>query len=250
MAGPSWLTVAFAAIMIVVAVYCAGRLAAARLWRRATEVDADAVHAVMGVAMAGMLLPWLSPLPGRVWEAVFAVAAAWFAVQAIRGLRANASAGGWRCSHPVPHVVESAAMIYMLAASPGSGPGGPAQAMSMPGMGSGHSGAAGSLPALAVVLALFMVGYVLWTADQLTSLARASATTANQDTARAPARALAGPRPPLASLRNAVGSPAAADRIPAGQLRLVDRPALAPGLAAWSKIAMGLAMGYMLIGML
>ena len=81
MAGPSWLAATFAAVMIVTAIYCASRLAASRRWRRATEVDADAVHAVMGAAMAGMLLPRLNPLPDSVWEAVFGVAAAWFAAR-------------------------------------------------------------------------------------------------------------------------------------------------------------------------
>jgi hypothetical protein len=203
-AGPSWLAAGFAAVMIVTALYCAGRLAASRLWRRETEVDADAVHVLMGVAMAGMFLPRLSPLPGGAWEAVFGVAAAWFAVRAIRGLRGTATCR-WRCSHPVPHLVESAAMIYMLAA-PGGG-------MPMPGMAAVAPGAGGSLQALAVILALFMAGHVLWTADQLTSLARATA----------------GPGAPDRASRSAGG------------------PALAPALAACSKLAMGVTMGYMLL---
>ena len=204
MAGPSWLAAGFAAVMIVTALYCAGRLAASRLWRRETEVDADAVHTVMGVAMAGMLLPRLSPQPGGAWEAVFGVAAAWFALQAVRGLRGT-TASRWRCSHPVPHLVESAAMIYMLAA--------PGRGMPMPGMAGAGPGAGSSLQALAVILALFMAGHVLWTADQLSSLARATAGRAVPDRAGQPA-----------------GS-----------------PALAPVLAACSKIAMGVTMGYMLL---
>jgi hypothetical protein len=217
MAGPSWLAAAFAAVMLVTAVYCAGRLAASRLWRRETEVDADAVHMVMGVAMAGMLLPRLSPLPGSVWEVVFGAGAAWFAWQVARRLSAQREAGAsrWRSAHPVPHLVECAAMIYMFAVAPGSSLGG---AMPMPGM--GRQGADGSVLALAVVLALFMVGYVLWTADQLTSLARAG----------------------VPATRGA----ATPDR--AAQLHA--SPALAPALAACSKIAMGITMGYMLLVML
>ncbi len=214
MAGPSWLAAALAAVMIATAVYCAGRLAAARLWRRFTEVEADSVHVVMGVAMAGMLLPRLSPLPATAWEAVFAVAAVWFACQAIRSrIRQNAAGSRWPYSHPVPHLVESVAMIYMLAVLPDSWPGLPGRAMAMPGMGGGQASAGGSLAALAVILALFMIGYVLWTADQLTALVRTTA-----------ARAGAAHRPGGA--------------------------ALAPRLAACYKIAMGLTMGYMLILML
>src|SRR5690242_21355882 len=103
MAGPSWLAAALAAVMIATAMYCAGRLATARLWRRSTEVEADSVHVVMGVAMAGMLLPRLSPVPATAWEAVFGAAAAWFAYRAIQSrLRQRAAASRWRCSHPVP----------------------------------------------------------------------------------------------------------------------------------------------------
>jgi Domain of unknown function (DUF5134) len=217
MAGPSWLAASFAAVMLVTAVYCAGRLAASRLWRRETEVDADAVHMVMGVAMAGMLLPRLSPLPGGAWEAVFGAGAAWFAWQVIRRLSAprEASASRWRSAHPVPHLVECAAMIYMFAVAPGAWLGG---AMPMPGM--ARQGADGSILALAVVLALFMAGYVLWTADQLTSLARAGVPAA----------------------------PGAATPDRAAQVQA--SPALAPALAACSKIAMGITMGYMLLVML
>ena len=208
MAGPSWLAAGFAAIMIVTAGYCAGRLAVARSRRRATEVDADILHAVMGVAMAGMLVPRLSPLPDGVWEALFGVAAAWFAWQAIR----RGGAGGWRSAHPLPHLVECAAMIYMFAAVPGPEPG------AMVGMGR----PAGSVLALAVVLALFMVGYVLWTADQLTAQLTAHLTALRSPAVR--------------------GVP---DQ--AGQLA---GPALAPGLAACATIAMSLTMGYMLLVML
>lgn len=78
MAGPSWLADTFAATMLVVAGYCASRLVISRLWRRQTELDGDGIHVVMGVAMAGMLVARLNPLPAPVWEAGFAVTAAWF----------------------------------------------------------------------------------------------------------------------------------------------------------------------------
>jgi hypothetical protein len=246
MGGPSWVAAALAAVMISTAIYCAGRLAAARLWRRFTEVDADAVHLAMGVAMAGMLLPGLSPLPGIVWEAVFGTAAAWFAYQAIRGLRRDGAAGRWWSSHPVPHLVESAAMVFMVAVLPGSWPGWPGQAVPMPGMGGGHPAADGSLWALAVILALFMTGYVLWTADQLTGPARTPA-----GLTPGPVRDRAGTQASAAGPAGAAGtrhSPttAAPQKLPCQPATL----ALAPRLAACYKIAMGIAMGYMLIVML
>ena len=246
MAGPSWLAAALAAVMIATAIYCAGRLAAARLWRRTTEVDADAVHAAMGVAMAGMLLSRLSPLPVTAWEAVFGASAAWFAYRAVRSsLRRNTAGSRWRCSHPVAHLVESAAMVYMLAVLPGSWPGWPGRAMAMPGMGGGLAAAGGSLSALAVILALFMIGYVLWTADHLGALVRATAAAtsgAARDQSGTPAVA-AGPSG-AAGAGDATGAAGAALPV------LAHRPGgpwLAPRLAACYKIAMGLTMGYMLI---
>ena len=55
MTSPAWLNDLFAAVMVVVAVYSAGRLVAARMWSRPTHVDVDAAHVLMGAAMAGML---------------------------------------------------------------------------------------------------------------------------------------------------------------------------------------------------
>jgi Domain of unknown function (DUF5134) len=242
MGGPSWAAAVLAAVMISTAIYCAGRLAAARLWQRSTEVDADAVHIIMGVAMAGMLLPRLSPLPGTMWEAVFGAAAAWFAYRAVRSVRQGHAASRWRCSHPVPHLVESAAMVFMLAALPGSWPGWPGQAMPMAGMAGGRPGADGSLWALAVILALFMIGYVLWTADQLTALVRASAAD------------VSGPVRDRADADGPAGAAGTKDAPPAAMLQGLSRQprtlALAPRLAACYKIAMGVAMSYMLMLML
>jgi uncharacterized protein DUF5134 len=249
MAGPSWLAVPLAVVMIATAMYCAGRLAAARLWRRSTEIEADSVHVVMGVAMAGMLLPRLSPLPATAWEGVFGASAVWFACQAVRSRRRrNAAATRWRCSHPVPHLVESAAMVYMLAVLPSSWPDWSSPGMAMPGMGDGRAAAGGSLPALAVILALFMIGYVLWTADQLTSLVRATAvarTSAVRDQSVIPA-VVAGPSGGV-DMQDATG---AASAVPSAATHQPGGAALAPRLAACYKIAMGLTMGYMLILML
>ena len=237
MAGPSWLAGAFATLMIVTAFYCASRLVVSRLWRRETEFDADALHVAMGAAMAGMLAPRLSPLPGSAWEAVFAVATAWFAWQAIRTRRGNA-AGGWRCPFPLPHLVECAAMLYMFLAVPG---------MPMPDMAE-SPGTAASYPALAVVLALFMLGYVIWATDQLTSLARARTAMPAPATARAPARLpVTSPAMAAASTQDGPGASGAAGN---WRKHPADEPMLAPGLAASYKIAMGITMGYMLIQML
>jgi hypothetical protein len=156
--------------MIAIALYCTARLAILPFRQRDAEVDADALHVAMGVAMAGMFVPWLSLLPDGVWAAVFAAAAAWFAGHAIRARRGNARPGGL-CRHPVPHLIECVAMVYMLLAASGARSARTAAGIAMPGM-SGSASAMGILPGLAAVLALFMIGYVVWAADQLTALTR------------------------------------------------------------------------------
>ena len=209
MTGPSWLAGTFAAVMILIAVYSAGRLCFAWLRGRATETDADALHIVMGTAMAGMLVPRLSILPGGMWVAVFAAAAAWFGWHAIHG---PYTAGSARCRYPVPHLIECAAMVYMLLPAAAPRPAQPSPGMAMPGM-----GASAGLPALPVVLALFMTGYIVWTTDHLAALARSRT------------------RPRSARPRRG---------------NLARQTQLAPKLAAGCKIAMSIAMGYMLILML
>jgi Domain of unknown function (DUF5134) len=222
MTGPGWLTAGLAGLMLLVAGTCAVRLVI--WWRhgRGTEPDADGVHVVMGVAMAGMLEPQLSPLPDAVWRVIFVAAAAWFGWQSARAWSRRRSSRA-RCAHPVPHAVECAAMLYMLLPTRSAGR---SAELAMPGMGA----AAGTgNPALALVLALFMVGYILWTTDHLAALSRLKVVEASH---RSSAEA-DGVR------ASAVGGAFAA---PAGQ-------ALAPRLAACYKIVMSLAMGYMLIMM-
>ncbi len=165
-------------LMLLVAACCAARLALWRLRGPGTEVDADAVHLLMGVAMAGMFQPRLSPIPGSAWLPVFAIAGTWFAWQTIRA-RGQTPARP-RCAHPAPHAVESAVMLYMLWPGSQAGHG----SAGMPGMNAGAAGAPN--PALAAVLALFMLGYILWTTDRLTAQTQARMSPSSHDIALAP----------------------------------------------------------------
>jgi hypothetical protein len=234
MSGPSWLAGAFAAVMILTAAYSAGRLAFSRLRGRATEFDADALHAVMGAAMAGMLVPRLNVLPDSAYMAVFSIGVAWFGWHAVRtrGARTSGSSLG---RFPVPHLIECVAMLYMLLPLQGSRPTHGGAGMAMAGM-APSAALAGSLPALAVVLALFMLGYIVWTTDRLAALARARTTPALARTAARPLDA-----------DGAVSTPADADARHGNQAGGVT---LAPALAACGKLAMSITMGYMLILML
>jgi Domain of unknown function (DUF5134) len=201
MTEPGWLAGAFAGVMLLIATCCAVRLGFWRLRGRQADPQADVLHIVMGVAMAGMLEPKIAVVPDGVWLAIFAGAAVWFGWQAIRARSQNRFTRA-RCAHPAPHAVECAAMLYMLR---------PARsAMAMPGM--GGSGASAN-PALTLVLALFMLGYIVWTVDQLAIQSRARTQTA------------------------------------ADQRGDVSTVALAPRFAACYKIAMSVAMGYMLLAM-
>ena len=90
--GPSWLAGILAAVMIATAGYCASRLIIARAQRRRDERDVNLVHTVMGVAMAGMLVSWLNPLPDGVWAVMFGAATGWFGWRAWRGRQHRADA--------------------------------------------------------------------------------------------------------------------------------------------------------------
>ncbi len=250
MEGPSWLAGILAAIMIATAAYCAGRAAVARAHRRTAERDVDLVHTAMGVAMAGMLVSWLNPLPDRVWAVMFGAATGWFGWRAWAGRRPRATAPGHGRPphrHAVPHLVMCGAMVYMLLAphTPTPGPG--------TGMAMGGPAATGRFPLLTLILAVFMVGYVMWQADQLPAPARAasagtgdalalpSGTTPAADPATMPATG------PVVAAGDEPGLGHAAPR------DLATRPgprALSPRLAACCQIAMGVTMGYMLVLML
>ena len=260
MAGPSWLADIFAGIMIIMAVYCASRLVIAAAQRRPTEHDVDLVHVVMGVATAGMLVPRLNPLWSGPWATVFAAATAWFGWRVFRGYRL-ASPDRFVHAHHVPHLIMSGAMVYMLAAVSSYG------YVSGPGMvRAGSAGSTAHLRPIALLLALFMIGYVMWVADRLPALVPVRAWIAPPDLApgmRAPAE-LAAPFPQIVAAQDAQDQGSArgsstrgsstrgsSTRGSSGHGGRVHRgtaaAALSPRLTACCEIAMGITMGYMLI---
>ena len=228
MGGPAWLTAIFAAASLAVAVYCAGRLVVARRWHRPTELDTDGAHVVMGVAMAGMLVSGLRTLPSAIWEVVFAAAAMWFGYRMLQARR-GAQPSPWRSSHPLPHLVECAAMVFMFLILPASAAVGAATS----GMSITMTATESRFSFLTLPLAVYLFGYVVWLGDRV---------------------ALHAPNPALAPAT----APAVASAAPGsgyssgsgGPSPEPARPYLAPRCAAICKITMGITMGYMLILML
>jgi hypothetical protein len=248
MTGPLWLHAALASLMIVIAANCAIRPGLARYGvpgggaqlsgrdsrPRWTSVDVDGLHVLMGVAMAGMLLPELRFLPEQVWEMVFGAGALWFGWRTVASRRTGARASGPRPSGsllgggaPLAQVIECLAMIFMLLPVVGDA------SWRSRSMGQGMAGMSQTAlitlaPCVALLLALCLVGYVVWTTD---ALARTRVVTRSVAPAVATATG--------AGAGGAVG-PAGAGVV--GGL-------LAPRIAGFSTIAMALTMGYMLIQM-
>ena len=122
MSGPGWLNNSFAVVMVVVAVYSAGRLGAARAWSRPTHVDIDISHVLMGTAMAGMLTSGIDPVPSGAWEVVFAVLATYFVVRCFRfvgehGVEGEDEDHVHHLSHYLTHLVMAGSMLYMYSAA-------------------------------------------------------------------------------------------------------------------------------------
>jgi hypothetical protein len=272
--SPDWLLDAFAALMLAVAAVSAARLVAARRWRRgAVAVDSDAAHLLMAIAMAGMLAPGLSTLPGRAWEVIFGLLAAWFAVRVTRDARTNgvrALAGG----HCAPHLVHSCSMVYMFTAmtSAAAGMAGMDGMAGMPGDG-GSAMMTLRYPGLALVFAFILAGYSIWDLDQVSGRryrleAPRMSLAGVAPGVGVPALAAASGRPGTADMAEGVtasdGLPAAdgaggaedaseaegggaaagvADRAGAGSRAFLLSPAVTIGC----RVAMGVAMAFMLI---
>ncbi|HUD16862.1 MAG TPA: DUF5134 domain-containing protein [Acidimicrobiales bacterium] len=213
MSGPDWLDDCFAAVMVVVAIYSAGRLVASRGWSRPTHADVDVAHVLMGVGMAGMLSSAINPVPRAVWEVVFTALVAWFVWRCYRfatrlGLEGQDPDHVHHLSHYLTHLVMAAAMLYMyLVAAAPSGPSRDA-GMAM----NGATGTTADFVGLPLLFLLVLLASGIWELDGIGRFSPALSTG------------------PVAS----VGS-------------IATRPWLAPRLEAGCHIAMCIAMAYMLV---
>lgn len=224
MTGPAWLAGGIGLLMLASSAYAVVRIVGAWRTGKATDYSIEVCHGVMGVSMAGMLIPALGIVaPGAStwsWVAISALITAWFAVSVTRDLVSSRPERTERRRrlHHLPHLVLSGAMVYMLVAMGVMGSGSRAMrasagsSMSMSSMGSG--GILVPWATLDLLLALFMIGYAVLLVDRLPFLA---------DHGIGEPRAIRG------------GSGAAALYAPTG--------------AAALGIAMAASMGYMLIMM-
>jgi Domain of unknown function (DUF5134) len=270
MSVPAGLLDGFAAVMLLVAAVSAARL----LTTGRADADIDVSHLLMGIAMAGTLTASLRTLPSLAWEIIFAALTLWFAARVTREYRAGRGLRALVSEHHAPHLLHSAAMLYMfLALRPASGHAGSAMA-GMPGM-AAAGGQTLRLPTLALLFAFLLCAYVVADLDRVPAphhfrpapaptLALAgvgvgapppaglgvsptaglgvSPTTARASTAAAPA-ASAAATIPATSTASVSPAPAASPAPGLGRL-------LSPGVARGCRIAMGVTMAFMLIIMI
>jgi hypothetical protein len=256
MSAPAWILETFAAVMLLVAEVSAGQLVTARAWTRRGGTDADIAvsHLLMGIAMAGILVPGLTALPYAVWEVVFAVMTAWFVLclwRESRGRGAAAMAHG----HYAPHLVHSAAMLYTFAALAGPSVEGAGMSMSGTGGMSGMAGgSSGGMPAPhastpALIFALLLIAFTVHDVDRPAGVdgyfhvvGRRSAPAKS-----ALAAAAAGPVAPRQPAQaDAAATAPRADPAPYTAERLLLSPAMVKGC----QVAIGVTMAFILIIMI
>jgi hypothetical protein len=252
---PAWILDIFAAIMLVVAAVSAARLVAARPWQRGAVItDTDISHLLMGIAMAGMLASSLATLPSHAWAVVFGVLTVWFGYRVVRDYRAS-GARALAVGHCAPHLVHSAAMLYMFLAITAPAASGGSEMSGMSGM------STLSVPTVAFVFALILAGYTIWDLDQLSSLrpglAAAVAGAAAPALAGASAgtvRFTTGPGSGASGGGAATGPTGSGEAGQAGTVRGGRCGVLAildsPGTVVGCRIAMGVTMALMLFLMI
>jgi len=172
MSTPAWILEIFGAVMLLVAEVSAGQLVVAHAWTRRGGTDDIAVsQLLMGIAMAGILVPGLSAQPNAVWEVVFAVMTAWFVWRLWRESWGRGAAAVAR-AHYAPHLVQSAAVLYLFAAL--AGPTGEGSGTPMSGTGGMSRMAGGSsggtpaiqVPTLALIFALLLIAFTVHDLDR------------------------------------------------------------------------------------
>ena len=245
MSTPAWILGIFAAVMILVAEVSVGQLVLARAWTRRGGTDIAVSQLLMGIAMAGILVPGLSTLPNAVWEVVFAVTTAWFAWCLRRESRGRGAAAVAHGDY-VPHLVHSAAMLYIFAALAGPSVEGSGTSTSgmggMSGMAGGSSGGTPTLHAstLALIFALLLIACTVHDLDRPAGVDGYFHAVGRRSVPAGSALAAAAAGP--VALRQPTHADAA-ETAPYSAERLLLSPAVAKGC----QVAIGATMAFILI---
>jgi Domain of unknown function (DUF5134) len=247
MRNTAWLNDFFAGVMIVIAVYSAGRLIASRVWTRPTHRDVDVAHVLMGLSMAGQLDADLNPIPNGVWLAVFSVLAAWFVRRCYQFVKDPGTDTQFddhvhRLSRRLVHLVMALAMVYMYLAA------NPARIGSGMAMGTA-TGATADFVLIPTIFVLVLLASSIWEID---GIGRFSPATGPLQPVTSPAQ------PAKEPVSVGAGPPTVADSTPgraSGHPNTDPAPVraspwLAPRLEAGTHVVMTVTMAYMLVLML
>ncbi len=159
MTGPAWLGSTLGMIVLLAGAAALARLVVAWRVHRPTDAEVDIHNVLMGVSMAGVLIPQLLIVtPGAAttaWLVVWIIVTAWFVVSVARDA-SRGDPGRRFAGHHVPHLVMSAAMVFMFSAGDRPVPG-------VAGL--------GFVAGLAYAFVAFMVGYVVLVVDRIPVIA-------------------------------------------------------------------------------
>lgn len=153
---PPWLYYLCGVMALVVAAYCLVSVVAKAVSHRPLGWDIDISHTLMGVTMSGTAVTrWAFGPPG-VWEAVFAILAAWFLARTVALIFRH----GPHVPHFLVHAVMGVAMALMYRF--------PMQPVSRSSMGSMAMTASRLDPGVAVVITVILCTSAVFTLDAAT----------------------------------------------------------------------------------
>lgn len=177
MNAPTWLTDLLVALLLVIMGFFAWRMLAARGWQRRADYPRDALYALAALAVAETQAKWLSTLPRPMWAVLFALAATFFATNAVRAYRGSTAGTrtgtdmvtAWRRSALDAGV--SMVLVYMFTAgvAPSTLSGSTAGMVVMAGMPGMIILHPVRYPTLGLALAAGLLGYVVIALDRLSA---------------------------------------------------------------------------------
>ena len=159
MAGPIWLNWFFAALMIVAALFHAGRVVAARQRGPHRGYDGDLTDLVMSSGMAVLLIINFGAHTPMTWSLIIGLPTLWLILRALRALTSKSSpTGSSRALIPATQQLPMyAAMLFMLLVSGRSASTIPTEAMGGMTMGGPLSqGLGGSTPLVTLTTVVFV----------------------------------------------------------------------------------------------